>query len=112
MTERIPPNEAAVIDWAYDGRPDYVAGTGATDEERMLVWGAAAIAGSTALAGLLELDLADAELTDAGARALLGSPYLDGLLRLNLASTSRERQAIGPAARWALTERFGSRVSF
>jgi uncharacterized protein (TIGR02996 family) len=74
--------------------------------------GAAAIAGSSALAGLLELDLADAELTDVGARALVGSPYLDGLLRLNLAATSRDRQAIGPAARWALTERFGPRVSF
>ena len=57
-----------------------------------------------------ELVLSDAELTDTGARALAASPYLDGLLRLNLAASARDRQAIGPAVRWALTERFGGRV--
>jgi uncharacterized protein (TIGR02996 family) len=72
--------------------------------------GAIALAKSPALAGLLELDLSDAELTDAGARALAASSYLDGLLRLNLAAASRDSQAIGPAARWALTRRFGNRV--
>jgi uncharacterized protein (TIGR02996 family) len=72
--------------------------------------GAAALADSSALAGLLELDLADAELTDSGALALARSPYFDGLLRLDLTATARKSQAIGPAARWALVERFGNRV--
>jgi uncharacterized protein (TIGR02996 family) len=72
--------------------------------------GAAALAASSSLAGLLELDLANAELTDAGARALAASPYFDGLLRLNLTAQTHGRQAIGPAARWALVERFGGRV--
>jgi len=72
--------------------------------------GAAALAGSSVLAGLLELDLTDAELTDSGALTLARSPYFDGLMRLNLAADPQSGQKIGPAARWALVERFGNRV--
>jgi uncharacterized protein (TIGR02996 family) len=72
--------------------------------------GAVALAESRHLAGLLELDLADADIGDAGATALAESPHLDNLLRLNL------HRALGrpfsDAARRALRERFGGRVSF
>ena len=72
--------------------------------------GAVALANSPHLGGLLELDLADAEVGDAGAVALAGSPHLDGLLRLNLRSRPPARP-LGAAARRALRERFGRRVS-
>lgn len=73
--------------------------------------GAAALADSKALSGLLELDLADAELTDVGATALAESPYLGNLLRLNLTRRSARGRPFGTAARRALEERFGKRVT-
>jgi uncharacterized protein (TIGR02996 family) len=73
--------------------------------------GALALAGSRHLDGLLDLDLSDAEVGDAGALALAGSPHLDGLLRLNLCDGVTGR-VLGEAARRALRDRFGPRVSF
>jgi hypothetical protein len=70
--------------------------------------GALALAASGALAGLLELDLRDADVNDAGALALADSPYLDGLLRIDL--RNRDHRQLGAAAREALTERFGDKV--
>lgn len=72
--------------------------------------GAVALANSRSLSGLLELNLADTGLTDTGAMALAESPHLGKLLRLNL--TSRETgRPFGAAARQALVERFGDRVT-
>jgi uncharacterized protein (TIGR02996 family) len=71
--------------------------------------GATMLANAPALAGLLELDLADCRLSDVGARALAESAHLDGLLRLNLSQSTGP--PFGPAARRALEERFGNRVT-
>ncbi|WP_439625262.1 TIGR02996 domain-containing protein [Gemmata sp.] len=71
--------------------------------------GAAAIANARAFSGLLELDLGSAEVGDRGAVALAESPHLGNLLRLNLVGSQGPR--LGRAARDALVERFGRRVS-
>jgi uncharacterized protein (TIGR02996 family) len=72
--------------------------------------GAAALANSRHLSELLELDLGDAGVGDAGAQALAESPHLGNLLRLNLRCRKAGR-SLGTAARRALRERFGARVS-
>lgn len=72
--------------------------------------GAVALARSRHLAELLELDLSDAEVGDAGAVALAESPHLEHLLRLDLRSRKAGRP-LGAAARQALRDRFGDRVS-
>jgi hypothetical protein len=71
--------------------------------------GASALAGSRALSGLLELDLRDAGVAHDGAMALAESPHLDNLLRLDL--RNRDNRPLDDAAREALEERFGDRVS-
>ena len=71
--------------------------------------GARALAESRALSGLLELDLRDAGVGHDGAIALAGSPHLDNLLRLDL--SNRDGRPLADAAREALEERFGDRVS-
>jgi len=53
---------------------------------------------------LLELDLSDAEVGDAGAVALAESPHLDNLLRLDLRSRKAGRP-LGAPARRALRDR-------
>jgi uncharacterized protein (TIGR02996 family) len=73
--------------------------------------GAEALAGSRHLAGLVELVMADCGIGDAGAVALAESPHLGGLLRLDIRDRSVGRP-IGDAARRALLDRFGPRVSF
>lgn len=72
--------------------------------------GAESLAGSRHLTGLLELDLRDCGVTDAGAIALAESPHLENLLRLDVRSPQSGRP-FGDAARAALRERFGGRVS-
>ena len=73
--------------------------------------GAAALAESRHLVGLVELDLADCGVGDAGAIALAEAPDLDGLIRLDIRDRSISRP-LGDAARHAIVDRFGPRVSF
>ena len=67
---------------------------------------AESLAGSQHLAGLLELDLRDCDIGDAGAMALAESPHLENLLRVDVRG-----RPLGDQARAALRERFGGCVS-
>jgi len=74
-------------------------------ENRLGDAGAAALADSPHLRGLIHLDLAQNTLEDAGAEALAASPHLGGLIYLNLFGN-----VISAPAQKRLRERFGERV--